>query len=708
MSKLTKRQHIYLYVLTFCVTLCFLFPQITVAQTVNIPDANLREAINEALGKAPDARITAEEMERLTRLEAHNRGISNLTGLETATNLEVVELRQNSISDISPLAGLVRLHRLGLQGNAISDLTPLAGLINLNSLSLEGNVVSDLTPLAGLVNLRGLGISDNLIVDLSPLAGLIKLNRIWMSENPPMDLSPLEGLISLRAIHTWGTPIISSLSPLAQLPKLQVIDICGGDLSDISALEGMMGLKELYLVGNEITDVSPLAELTHLRRLNLAENDISDISPLVALINLTWLRIDHNPISSLSPLEGLSIPIVHHNTPAFPSGGPKIEGPWLWVLVPGDRVGGGDLLAEATGGTTTEEKVATVGAAEGKSVGDNVWIADNIAPTGHNNIGEMLKRQGVGNKGVVYGSATLEVPAEQETRMFVGARDSVKIWLNGELVHQKSNGHWAEGYHGFFPITLNPGTNVLLVALDNHPNHVDQWRAFFGFDVDTKYTVNSPISRDPSEMPAYDVNEDGQISILDLILVGQNFGKAKPTDARSDVNGDGTVNILDLISVAGHLGELSGVAAAPSVLALRSTGLDSTMIQMWIAQARLENDGSLVFRQGIANLQQLLALLLPKETALLANYPNPFNPETWIPYQLAHASDVQIGIYAINGTLVRTLSLGHQAAGIYRQRTRAAYWDGRNQLGEPVASGVYFYTLTAGDFTATRKMLIMK
>ena len=101
-------------------------------------------------------------------------------------------------------------------------------------------------------------------------------------------------------------------------------------------------------------------------------------------------------------------------------------------------------------------------------------------------------------------------------------------------------------------------------------------------------------------------------------------------------------------------------------------------------------------------------MLLPKETALLANYPNPFNPETWIPYQLARESNVQIRIHAVNGTLVRTLDLGHQPAGVYQQRSRAAYWDGRNQLGEPVASGVYFYTLTAGDFTATRKMLIKK
>ena len=98
----------------------------------------------------------------------------------------------------------------------------------------------------------------------------------------------------------------------------------------------------------------------------------------------------------------------------------------------------------------------------------------------------------------------------------------------------------------------------------------------------------------------------------------------------------------------------------------------------------------------------------PEATVILANYPNPFNPETWIPYQLAVPADVSISIYTANGKLIRTLNLGHQAAGIYESRSRAAYWDGRNALGEPVASGVYFYTLTAGEFTAIRRMLILK
>ena len=98
----------------------------------------------------------------------------------------------------------------------------------------------------------------------------------------------------------------------------------------------------------------------------------------------------------------------------------------------------------------------------------------------------------------------------------------------------------------------------------------------------------------------------------------------------------------------------------------------------------------------------------PDQTALLTNYPNPFNPETWLPYQLATPADVSLRIYDIQGQVVRALDFGHQSAGFYTARERAAYWDGRNQVGEPVASGVYFYTLTAGDFTATRKMLILK
>ncbi len=203
-----------------------------------------------------------------------------------------------------------------------------------------------------------------------------------------------------------------------------------------------------------------------------------------------------------------------------------------------------------------------------------------------------------------------------------------------------------------------------------------------------------------------DVNDDGVINVLDLVSVARAMRKSG-YPIYADVNSDGVINVLDLILVAQNMGEPSD-AAAPSLVGINETELNPAIVRAWIAQAELENDGSIAFREGIAKLKSLLALLIPKETALLANYPNPFNPETWIPYQLSKPADVRLTIYALNGQVVRTLALGHQAAGMYQSRNRAAYWDGRNAVGEPVASGVYFYTLTAGDFTATRKMLIRK
>ena len=98
----------------------------------------------------------------------------------------------------------------------------------------------------------------------------------------------------------------------------------------------------------------------------------------------------------------------------------------------------------------------------------------------------------------------------------------------------------------------------------------------------------------------------------------------------------------------------------------------------------------------------------PKDTVLAQNYPNPFNPETWIPYQLSETTEVAIQIYDGSGRLVRTLDMGLKAAGPYMTRSRAAYWDGKNESGEPVASGIYFYTLQAPEFSSTRRMVILK
>ena len=200
-----------------------------------------------------------------------------------------------------------------------------------------------------------------------------------------------------------------------------------------------------------------------------------------------------------------------------------------------------------------------------------------------------------------------------------------------------------------------------------------------------------------------DINQDGMVNILDLVLVASQLGQTGPNIA--DVNADGNVNILDMVLVAGELGD---EAAAPPIHSDDMAMLSPTEVKQWLDQARDLVLTDATSRRGIWFLENLLATLTPRETVLLPNYPNPFNPETWIPYRLASDADVQISIYDSKGALVRQLDLGHQPAGFYTDRGRAAYWDGRNKNAESVASGAYFYQLRAGNYSQMRRMVVVK
>ena len=208
----------------------------------------------------------------------------------------------------------------------------------------------------------------------------------------------------------------------------------------------------------------------------------------------------------------------------------------------------------------------------------------------------------------------------------------------------------------------------------------------------------SPVT---SKNPA-DVNGDGVVNILDLVLVAQGISGG---DGEGDVNGDGVVNVFDLVQVAAAIG---GGGAAPSTYSPELSIISAADVAKWLALAQRLGVGDATFQQGIRFLEGLLAALTPKETALLPNYPNPFNPETWIPYRLAREAEVAITIYDTKGTLVRRLALGNQAAGYYAERGKAAYWDGRNERGEAVASGIYVYQFRAGDYAASRRLVIVK
>ena len=218
-------------------------------------------------------------------------------------------------------------------------------------------------------------------------------------------------------------------------------------------------------------------------------------------------------------------------------------------------------------------------------------------------------------------------------------------------------------------------------------------------------TANGAVTEppEPTEEIVGDINRDGVVDILDLTIVSARFGQRGQNSA--DLNGDGLVDIVDLVLVANEFG---GEAAAPSLYPQALELLSAAEVRQWLSQAQQLALTDPTYLRGINVLEQLHAALTPQETVLLPNYPNPFNPETWIPYRLSHASDVDITIYDTRGMVVRRLDLGHQMAGYYTDRTKAAYWNGRNEHGESVASGIYFYQLRAGDYTALRRMVILK
>ena len=201
-----------------------------------------------------------------------------------------------------------------------------------------------------------------------------------------------------------------------------------------------------------------------------------------------------------------------------------------------------------------------------------------------------------------------------------------------------------------------------------------------------------------------DVSGDGSVDVLDLIVIASYLGNTG-ADIVADVSGDGVVNVLDIVLVAGSF---DGTAAAPPAQAQIPDSLTAVEVQQWLTQAGLLEIRDLLTKRGILVLEQLLVSLTPTETELLANHPNPFNPETWIPYRLAEDAFVTLTIYDLSGRIIRTLDVGHRIASSYESQSKAIYWDGKNELGESVASGIYFYTLTAGNFSATRKMMILK
>ena len=303
------------------------------AQNVNFPDPNLAAAVRGALGLGATDPIPQTDLNTLANLYAGNAGITDLTGLESATGLTSLTLSGNQITDISPLADLTLLWNLVLNGNQISDISPLARLTVLFDLNLNENPISDFEPLAGLtaltnLNLLGTGFSNSDFAHISPLVNLTaldlsdneisslvgfgtfpRLTGMLLADNRIRGLTPLTNLQNPSMMESLSLPNnqITDIMPLSRFTGLTQLHLNNNQIRDLSPLAGLINLKwRLNLSNNQITDISPLAGLTNLIRLYLDRNQITDISPLENLTNLTTLYIHRNQITDLTPLTGLT------------------------------------------------------------------------------------------------------------------------------------------------------------------------------------------------------------------------------------------------------------------------------------------------------------------------------------------------------------------------------------------------------------------
>ena len=707
----------------------------------------------------------------LTHLDLRGNEIVDISPLSGLTRLTTLSLGGNEIVDISPLSGLTRLTHLYLSNREIADslpdfisypdgeivdISPLSGLTHLTHLDLRSNEIVDISPLSGLTHLTELYLNGNRIVDVSSLSGLTRLTTLSLGANEIADLSPLSGLTQLIELGLgWNEIVdISALSGLTQLTELSLLY---NQISGISTLEGLVNLGFLSLKENPISDFAPLRRLKSKNPDMDIDIDISVKTPVIsggdAAFHLYWTLFDHGAIQR-SNLDGTSVrtlltKLTYPVDIAVDIAGGKI----YWSTFLPYKIQRANLDGSNVQDIATDKLLGLAHIALDVAGGKIYWTNDNYSGDGK---GDKIQRANLDGSNVqdivTEGLSYLNGIALDVTRKKIYWTNLYKIQranLDGSNVQDifvNSGGYnlfgialdvaggkvyWGNSGKSKIQRANLDGSNVEdivtgvesdSIALDvaggkvywGNPSKSKIQRANLdGSNVKDIVTGVVPAKIvlgifSQNSLPAVpvvreDVNRDGVIDLQDTAVVRTNLGQTGQNDA--DVNGDNVVDVDDLVLV---LAAIENAAAAPTARTQIQHLFTTKEVQQWLTEAQLSEDTSPAYLRGITMLEQILALLIPQETALFANYPNPFNPETWIPYQLSKPTDVTVSIYSVDGKLVRTLALGHQPAGVYQNKSRAAYWDGRNDVEERVASGVYFYTFTAGSFTATRKMLIRK
>lgn len=229
-------------------------------------DSNLEDAVRQQVHEKRDSDepLTSQDVQNVATVDASDRGITSLSGLEHCRSLAALNLRGNDVSDLTPLAELSRLQTLDLANNRIEDVSPLAKLKALQRLDLTDNAVADVEPLQGLERMRTLHLSGNEVEDPSPLVGMRRLWSLYLDDNP---------------VRNWEL--------LSELGDLQTLDVSRTGLSDTAVVVAALpSLRLLMMEGNDISDVSPLVD-----RIEADANDERQFAPFLRV----YLR--ENPLS---------------------------------------------------------------------------------------------------------------------------------------------------------------------------------------------------------------------------------------------------------------------------------------------------------------------------------------------------------------------------------------------------------------------------
>ena len=689
----------------------------TAEAAVAIPDPNLRAAVLTVLNKPKNDLITPSELATLTRLAERNANISNLTGLESATNLTTLDLDENNITDISPVVGLTNLTWLLLGGNNISDISVLAGLTNLTGLSLYNNNISDISAVTELSNLRNLWLAGNNISDLSPLVantGLGSGDTVDVRGNPfsyasiylhipelqsrgitvEFDTRKVQRLLKISGDNQQGAPGAAlegpfvvevrdrTGTPFAGVPVVFTIVEGDGTLSITSSMTGANGRAEstLTLGPEAITNtvdvsVEGVSETVTFTANAGIEFDLS-IPAGISLIHvpLKVTAVD-GVAKTLTSISALYDALGGASTVNFLITYDTSTQEWLSYFSTADR------------GLTDE-----IGIIAGMKTAITVRLRGN--PLGTNGTSTIGLNQGLNLVGLPLRDS--RITRVSDLLSLDGIRGNVPVIILSDGGDFKSVGRAGDpgdiaitGGQGFL-LTAQRATAVTLSG--------EGWSNVTA-PAAPQMLTGLPVSDTTAVLALRGsiIDEVGGVNPVGFRVAVKNLSTDRAAVTRTSPDETGyRITIVDI-----------GTAQAARVGDVLEISAQSLNPFIGVEPLRYTVTAEDV-KQSLIRLPELVAYEIPQETELLANYPNPFNPETWIPYRLAEDAFVTLTIYNQTGRVIRMLELGHRPAAAYENRSKAIYWDGRNQVGETVASGVYFYHLSAGDYSATRKMLILK